>query len=38
MAIPDFQTIMLPLMHHCQDGQEHSISDTIEALGKQFKL
>jgi restriction system protein len=38
MAIPDFQTIMLPLMRHCQDGQEHSISDTVEALGKQFNL
>jgi restriction endonuclease Mrr len=29
MAIPDFQTMMLPLMRHCQDGQEHSISDTV---------
>ncbi len=38
MAIPDFQTIMLPLMRHCQDGQEHSISDTVDALAKHFKL
>jgi len=38
MAIPDFQTVMLPLMRHCQDGQEHSISDTVEALAKHFKL
>jgi restriction system protein len=38
MAIPDFQTVMLPLMWHCQDGQEHSISDTVEALAKHFKL
>ncbi len=37
MAIPDFQTIMLPLMRHCQDGQEHS-SDTVDALAKYFKL
>lgn len=38
MAIPDFQTVMLPLMRHCQDGQEHSISDTVDALAKHFKL
>ena len=38
MAIPDFQTVMLPLMRHCQDGQEHSISDTVEALARHFKL
>jgi len=38
MAIPDFQTVMLPLIQHCQDGQEHSISDTVDALAKHFKL
>src|SRR4030042_933114 len=38
MAIPDFQRVMLPLMRHCQDGQEHSISDTVDALAKHFKL
>jgi restriction system protein len=38
MAIPDFQTVMLPLMEHCQDGKEHSISDTIDALAKHFNL
>jgi len=38
MAIPDFQTMMLPLMRHCQDGQEHSISDTVDALADHFKL
>jgi restriction system protein len=38
MAIPDFQTMMLPLMRHCQDGQEHSISDTVDALANHFKL
>jgi restriction system protein len=38
MAIPDFQTVMLPLMQYCKDGQEHSISDTVDALAKHFKL
>ena len=38
MAIPDFQTLMLPLMRHCQDGKEHSISDTVEAIADHFKL
>jgi restriction system protein len=38
MALPDFQTVMLPLMRHCQDGQEHSISDTVDILAKHFKL
>jgi restriction system protein len=38
MAIPDFQTVMLPLMQYCKDGQEHSISDTVDALAKHFNL
>lgn len=38
MAIPDFQTIMLPLMLYCQDGKEHSISETVDALSDQFTL
>ncbi|MBN1638053.1 MAG: restriction endonuclease [Ignavibacteriales bacterium] len=38
MAIPDFQTLMLPLLKFCGDGKEHSISETIEYLGKEFNL
>lgn len=38
MAIPDFQSVMLPLMQHCADGQEHSISHTTDALADTFKL
>jgi len=38
MAIPDFQTLMLPLLRHCHDGHEHSISDTVDALADHFKL
>ena len=28
MAIPDFQSLMLPLMRHFQDGNEHANADT----------
>ncbi len=38
MAIPDFQTIMLPLMEFAGDGQEHSLRETIDALADQFGL
>jgi restriction system protein len=38
MAIPDFQAIMFPLMRHCQDRQQHTISDAVDALAGQFKL
>lgn len=38
MAIPDFQSIMLPLLKFAADGQEHSIQETIEALAVGFQL
>jgi restriction system protein len=38
MAIPDFQSVMLPLMRFCADGTEHAISETTDALADQFKL
>ncbi len=38
MAIPDFQSIMLPLLQYCGDGKEHSISETVDALADHFKL
>jgi restriction system protein len=38
MPIPDFQSIMLPLMKSCADGKEHNISDSEEALAVEFKL
>jgi restriction system protein len=38
MPIPDFQSIMLPLMRLCADGKEHAISETTEALADQFNL
>jgi len=38
MAIPDFQSVMLPLMRLCADGKDHAISETTETLANQFKL
>ncbi len=38
MAIPDFQTLMLPLLEATADGQEHSLIEMIEILATQFQL
>ena len=38
MAIPDFQSVMLPLMRFCVDGKEHAIGETTDTLADQFKL
>lgn len=38
MAIPDFQTVMLPLVRFAEDGQEHSLRETIDTLAIQFEL
>ena len=38
MAIPDFQSIMLPLLKFAGDGGEHSLRETIEALADEFNL
>jgi restriction system protein len=38
MAIPDYQTCMLPLLKFYGDGQEHTNRDSIDALAKDFKL
>lgn len=38
MTIPDFQTIMLPLLNFASDGKEHRFRDVIEALAEQFRL
>lgn len=38
MAIPDFQSIMLPLLKFCADGQEHTNREAIDALAKEFRL
>ena len=38
MAIPDFQSIMLPLLKFVGDRKEHSLRETIEALSEEFDL
>ena len=38
MAVPDFQSIMLPLLQFSSDGQEHTLSNAIEALASYFSL
>jgi restriction system protein len=38
MTIPDYQTLMLPLLRLVGDGREHSLRETIEALADQFQL
>jgi len=38
MSIPDFQTVMLPLLQHLSDGREHPNQETIEALARGFGL
>lgn len=38
MSVPDFQTLMLPVMKISEDGQEHVLSDVVESLADQFKL
>jgi restriction system protein len=36
--IPDYQTLMLPLLKFSGDQQEHSITDTIDFLANKYKL
>jgi restriction system protein len=38
MAIPDFQSVMLPLLRFAADKNEHSLQEAIEALAKEFHL
>lgn len=38
MAIPDFQSIMLPFLQLLSDGQERSMKEMVELLAKRFTL
>jgi len=38
MAVPDFQTIMLPLLVLMGDGAEHSLAEVIDVLGDRMGL
>src|SRR5574339_467041 len=38
MAVPDFQTIMLPLLKIAEDSQEHSGHEFLSKLAEHFEL
>jgi restriction system protein len=38
MAIPDYQTLMLPLLQLAADGREHRYRDAVEQLASEFRL
>jgi restriction system protein len=38
MAVPDFQSLMLPILRITSDGQEHTSSETSDLLARQFSL
>ncbi|MDO8310386.1 MAG: winged helix-turn-helix domain-containing protein, partial [Sideroxyarcus sp.] len=38
MAIPDFQTLMLPLLKVVADGREYRLRDVLELLAKEFQV
>jgi restriction system protein len=38
MTIPDYQTLMLPILRLAGDGQEHRFRDAVETLATQFAI
>jgi len=38
MAVPDYQTMMLPMLTLAGDGNDHSLTEVIEAITRQFAL
>jgi hypothetical protein len=38
MAVPDFQTLMLPLLKLASDGQQHALAEAVEHMAKEFQL
>ena len=38
MAVPDFQSLFIPILKFASDGNEHSLNETIEALAQQLGL
>jgi len=38
MAIPDYQTIMLPMLQQVSDGKEYRFRDLIELLAIHYHL
>lgn len=38
MPIPDYQTIMLPLLRQLSDGKNHQLKELVAILGQEFRL
>lgn len=38
MAIPDYQTVMLPLLRYLGDGGEHPSAEVVDAMANEFGL
>ncbi len=38
MPIPDYQTLMLPVLHAVAEGKEHVVNDIVTMLADQFQL
>ena len=38
MAVPDFQTIMLPMLRMMADGRVYSLAEMLGSLGSEFRL
>jgi restriction system protein len=38
MAVPDFQSLMLPFLRIAGDGRERSLAEARETLAKEFKI
>jgi len=38
MAVPDFQSLMLPLLRLAGDGMDHAFKEAVEAIAIEFKL
>jgi len=38
MAVPDFQSLMLPLLKLAADGEQHTSAEAVELLAQEFRL
>jgi len=38
MPIPDYQTVMLPLLRIAADGREHTVAEVADVIARQFNL
>jgi restriction system protein len=38
VALPDYQRVVLPLLQVASDEREHSLSDAIDTLVREFRL